>query len=96
MFINANSDGSKVTRAKLITQSFKIKCLCLSRVKSILMEKGNPKSMYYVFEVYIVCVMLVVFQVCINLQKTKALYNAYKFIVLMCFHSNRMRIWSAS
>lgn len=33
MFIGANTDGPKATRAKLISEGIKIKCICLNRVK---------------------------------------------------------------
>lgn len=66
------------------------------RHKNILIQKGNPKSLYCFSETCMVCVMMVVFKACAHLKKTKALYNAYKFMLLMCFHSNRMKIWLAS
>jgi len=52
--------------------------------------------MYCFSETYIVYVMIVMFKACVHLKKTKALYNACKFILLMCSLSNRMRIWLAS
>lgn len=42
-----------------------------------------------------VCVMIVMFKAA-HMKKPKALYNAYRFMLLMCSHSNRMRIWLAS
>lgn len=34
----------------------------------------------------VLCVMMVMFRACVHLQMVKAVHNAYKFILLLCFH----------